>query len=112
MQFASPSAAQTLGYEPDALVSHIFVELVHPDDAAYAAQQLAASHDHPGATRSARWRMCRRDGTWAETENVCTNLLADESVRGLVVSTRDVSERVSLDTRRVHQAATTLSRAG
>jgi diguanylate cyclase (GGDEF)-like protein len=48
--------------------------------------------------------MQRDDQTWAETENVCTNLVHDANVRGLVLTTRDVSERVSLESRLVHQA--------
>ncbi|HEX3214488.1 MAG TPA: EAL domain-containing protein, partial [Actinomycetota bacterium] len=45
-----------------------------------------------------------RDGTWLHSETVAANLLEDANVRGLVLNTRDVSDRKELEAQLVHQA--------
>ncbi len=48
-------------------------------------------------TEPIAWRLLHRDGTWRHVENVGTNLLDEPSVRGLVLNTRDVSERTRIE---------------
>jgi len=58
----------------------------------------------PGVTAAETWRVRHRDGTWLHTETVAANLLEDPNVRGLVLNTRDVSDRKELEAQLVHQA--------
>ena len=55
-------------------------------------------------TAAETWRVRHRDGTWLHSETVAANLLEDPNVRGLVLNTRDVSDRKELEAQLVHQA--------
>nr|MCU0633429.1 EAL domain-containing protein [Gemmatimonadaceae bacterium] len=50
------------------------------------------------------WRMCDGDGRWHTVDNVGTNLLAEPTVRGLVLTSRDVTERRVIEEQYMHQA--------
>jgi diguanylate cyclase (GGDEF)-like protein len=50
------------------------------------------------------WRFRQRDGSWRATEILATNLQGDPAVRGVVLNTRDVSERKRLEEQLTHQA--------
>jgi diguanylate cyclase (GGDEF)-like protein/PAS domain S-box-containing protein len=101
--FVSPSATATLGYTPETIIGTSILALLHPDDAVDAGRRL---EDVVSTGRSAtgRWRMQRKDGTWIQTDSICTNLMSDENVRGLVLTTRDISERCALEAQLLHQA--------
>ena len=86
LQYASPAVTTLLGYEPAAVVSRNWLELVHPDD----ASRLAAV----SATDA---RLRRRDGTWVEVEAVTTDARNDPAIGGLVVNARDLTERRRLE---------------
>ena len=97
VRYVSPSIERLLGYEPAGIVGRALLELVHPDDAARAREFVSASAARPGVTEPLAWRLRHRDGTWRHVENVGTNLLDEPSVRGLVLNTRDVSERTRIE---------------
>jgi diguanylate cyclase (GGDEF)-like protein len=70
---------------------------VHPDDA--PAVLLAVADASPGPEGTI-WVQCRRrhvDGSWRHVETAVTNLIHDPGIRGVVLNTRDVSERVTLE---------------
>ena len=48
--------------------------------------------------------MLHSDGRWCETETVVTSLVDDHDIRGLVLNTRDVSERKELERQLTKQA--------
>ncbi len=97
VRYVSPSIERLLGYEPAGIVGTALLELVHPDDAPRAREFVSASAARPGVTEPIAWRLLHRDGTWRHVENVGTNLLDEPSVRGLVLNTRDVSERTRIE---------------
>jgi diguanylate cyclase (GGDEF)-like protein len=67
--------------------------IVHPDDVAMAGQAWAAALESPGPHAPVLLRMRHADGTWRWTESHATNLFDDPEVEGVVVTTRDVTER-------------------
>ena len=71
---------------------------------AEVARFVAEAGLRPGVTAAETWRVRHRDGTWLHTETVAANLLEDPNVRGLVLNTRDVSDRKELEAQLVHQA--------
>jgi diguanylate cyclase (GGDEF)-like protein/PAS domain S-box-containing protein len=103
VSFASPSAESILGHTPASLVGTSILALLHPDDAIDASRRFEEVLD-TGRAATGRWRVQRKDGTWIQTDNICTNLIDDENVRGLVLNTRDISERCALEAQLVHQA--------
>ena len=48
-------------------------------------------------TPPAEWRMKHRDGGWRDVEVIGTNLLDEPTVRGIVLNTRDITERKALE---------------
>ena len=58
----------------------------------------------PGVTGPVEWRFRQPDGSWLHAEILATNLLDDPTVRGVVLNTRDVSERRRLEEQLTHQA--------
>jgi PAS domain S-box-containing protein len=96
--YASPSWS-TLGWDPDHLPGTPELELVHPDDTPAAAAALAAVVD--GAELDAvTLRLRRADGSWAWVNATWTAVFADDgSVRLLLGTARDVTEREELGSR-------------
>jgi len=104
VRYHSESVRRVLGYDPGELVDGDPLTLVHPDDRERVARFVAEAALRPGVTPAETWRIRHRDGTWLHSETVAANLLEDPNVRGLVLNTRDVSDRKELEAQLVHQA--------
>ena len=104
VRYHSESVRRVLGYDPGELVDGDPLSLVHPDDRERVARFVAEAALRPGVTAAETWRIRHRDGTWLHSETVAANLLEDANVRGLVLNTRDVSDRKELEAQLVHQA--------
>lgn len=89
IRFVSPSAERMLGHTPERLEGTSFAELIHPDEAARAVEFILGEKSDTPLELTLR----RADGSWLDTETLRTNLLHDESVQGIVLNTRDVTER-------------------
>ncbi|HEX6107344.1 MAG TPA: EAL domain-containing protein [Gemmatimonadales bacterium] len=104
IRFASPSATRVLGYGPSELTGRRLEDLLHPEDRDRAMAFFAEAVRAPGVTGPVEWRFRQRDGSWLATEILATNLQSDPAVRGVVLNTRDVSERKRLEEQLTHQA--------
>jgi diguanylate cyclase (GGDEF)-like protein/PAS domain S-box-containing protein len=104
LRFVSPSATRVLGYDPAELVGQSLPTLLHPEDRERAVAFFGEAVRAPGVTGPVEWRFRQRDGSWLATEILATNLQGDPAVRGVVLNTRDVSERKRLEEQLTHQA--------
>jgi diguanylate cyclase (GGDEF)-like protein/PAS domain S-box-containing protein len=104
VRYHSESVRRVLGYDPAELIDGDPLSLVHPDDRERVARFVAEAALRPGVTAAETWRVRHRDGAWLHSETVAANLLEDPNVRGLVLNTRDVSDRKELEAQLVHQA--------
>jgi diguanylate cyclase (GGDEF)-like protein/PAS domain S-box-containing protein len=104
IRYVSPSVQRVLGHQAEALVGSGFVDLMHPDDQVWARPFLAGPAQSCTQLPPVAWRLRRADGTWLHGETVGSNLLDDPAVAGLVLATRDVSERKTLEERLAHHA--------
>ncbi|MGH7525506.1 MAG: putative bifunctional diguanylate cyclase/phosphodiesterase [Gemmatimonadales bacterium] len=104
MRFVSPSATRVFGYDPSQLVGHQVSNLLHPDDRERAAAFFRDAARTPDVTGPVEWSFRQPDGSWLHAEILATNLLRDPTVRGIVLNTRDVSERKRLEEQLTHQA--------
>ncbi len=102
--YASPSVYRRLGLTPDQLVGRALERLVHPDDVTGMRAFLRGLLARPWGSATREWRLRGHDGQWLRGETTATNLLADPNVGGLVLNTRDVTERYVLEERLTHQA--------
>ena len=89
----SPSIQKTLGYTPEEIVGDSFLDFVHPDDAHFVRGFLGLDENGPGLMTSIQFRFRHKDGTWRYLEAVGNDLLGEPSVRGIVINSRDVTER-------------------
>ncbi len=104
VRFVSPSATRVFGYDPAAMLRQTVPSLLHPDDRERAATFFRQAAQAPGVTGPVEWRFRQPDGSWLHAEILATNLLRDSTVKGVVLNTRDVSERRRLEEQLTHQA--------
>jgi diguanylate cyclase (GGDEF)-like protein/PAS domain S-box-containing protein len=104
MRYVSPSANRVFGYDPSEMMGRAISSLLHPDDRDRAATLFEAASRTPGVNGPVEWRFRQPDGSWLSAEILATNLTGDPTVRGIVLNTRDVSERKRLEEQLTHQA--------
>jgi two-component system, cell cycle sensor histidine kinase and response regulator CckA len=95
--FASPSVERALvlpesGYEGTPLEL-----LIHPDDRSRAIEFIAAVARENAPGKPVEWRMRAADGTWMDVETTATGQLDDPDVQGIVLNSRNVTERKRLE---------------
>jgi diguanylate cyclase (GGDEF)-like protein/PAS domain S-box-containing protein len=101
--YASPSAARVLGLEPSEVEGTRFSELIHPDDKTRVLQFLTSLGEGEGHPGLAEFRILRGDEP-VFVETLRTNLLHDPNLKGIVLNTRDISERKEFEEQLSHQA--------
>ncbi len=105
VSYVSPSVERTFGYRPDALEGRKLGELVHPDEVQRLIALFASVAAQPAGERStAEFRVRHAHKDWREVEVLGTNLLADETIAGIVLNIRDISERKAFQAELEHQA--------
>ncbi|MDQ2830574.1 MAG: PAS domain S-box protein, partial [Chloroflexota bacterium] len=99
--YGSPSYGRILGASIEDLHQAAGSPLaaIHPDDRAHVHAALAAcvTEGRPSVTLTCRHR--HADGSWRTLECVATNRLADSAVRGVIVTSRDVTARAEAEER-------------
>jgi diguanylate cyclase (GGDEF)-like protein/PAS domain S-box-containing protein len=102
--YQSPSISQIFGYEPGDQVGTKVEALVHPDDEQRVVVDFGQVVAEIGSSRVCECRLRHFDGSWRHTETRMTNLLDVPAVNGIVLNTRDVTERHTLEAELRHQA--------
>jgi diguanylate cyclase (GGDEF)-like protein/PAS domain S-box-containing protein len=103
--YQSPSIEGALGYRPDEVVGRPFERLLAAGDRHWLLHLLA--DDAESTRREGEVIECslrHSDGSVREFEILRTNLLHDETVGGIVLNGRDVSERKAFEQQLAHQA--------
>jgi diguanylate cyclase (GGDEF)-like protein/PAS domain S-box-containing protein len=101
--FVSPSVERIFESPPDRLLGVRVAALAHRDDRP-RLQAFFEEARHQADTAPVTWRVRHPDGTWRHVETVATNMLHDPAVRGVVLNTRDVTERAALEAKLTRQA--------
>ncbi len=104
VRYASPSASRVLGFEPEELEGSRFIDLIHPDDKTRALSFLSSAIEGEGSTSLLEFRLRHRSGSYLFTETLRTSLLHDPNVRGIVLNTRDITERKQFEAELERQA--------
>jgi len=112
IRYASQPAERLFGYTPEELLGLPLQHLVHPDDSgpmhAFAYDGEQCHRDTPIG-----WTVRHRDGGKRYFESMCADLTADETIGGVVLNSRDVTDRheieVTLEHRAFHDALTDLA---
>ena len=104
VRYASPSAARVFGYEPAELEGMKFSDLVGQEDRTKVLAFLMASNEGDGHTAIMEFKIQGKTGEAFFAETLRTSLLHDDNVRGIVLNTRDISERKEFEEQLKHQA--------
>jgi diguanylate cyclase (GGDEF)-like protein/PAS domain S-box-containing protein len=104
VRYQSPALERLFGHDATATVGQSLSALLAPGDAARLQAAMARAVDMPGSSFVLEFPMAHRDGSWRDTETVITSLIDVPDVRGLVLNTRDVTDRKQLAERLAHQA--------
>jgi diguanylate cyclase (GGDEF)-like protein/PAS domain S-box-containing protein len=91
--YESPSTSRLLGYPPGALVGRIPFDSIHPKDLARAREAFAQLLNGEPPKTPVEFRFRHAKGHWIHLEALGNNLLDHPGIRGVVITSRDVSER-------------------
>ncbi len=111
--YQSSSVEQVFGMKPEEMLGQDLSSWLHPEDAHLLLAFLDADNYGQSASGLVQTRMRHHDGTWRVGESAVRSLFNDPGVEGLVLNTRDASERVALEaelrTRASHDPLTGLA---
>ena len=95
--YANDAVRRTLGYDLDDFVGTNAFEYVHPEDVDDVRAAFETIVDATEFTeRTVTYRFAAADGAWVTFESRLSNL-RDDDVDGYVVSSRDVTDRVTAE---------------
>lgn len=105
VRWQSPSLRSMLGRELADVVGREAFDWVHPDDQASARAAFEACLRQPGVEQRLRVRVWHQGGHWRHLEIVGKSLLDQPAIRGILMTSRDVTEQIQAEeARRRHEA--------
>jgi PAS domain S-box-containing protein len=97
MQYVSPGVTQVLGLTPAEVTGLNVFDFVHPDERELAAEAATNTARRPGTAPPLQLRLRNVDGQYRTLELVANNKLNDPAIRGLVITARDVTDRLAIE---------------
>jgi len=98
------SVAAVFGRPPGTLDGMRLEELLHPEDRPRLAALLGRLRDRERNTELVVWRVDHGNGAWRYVETHARNLLGQPAVRGIILNSRDITARKTLEHELEHQA--------
>ena len=99
IRYISPSVKSVLGYAPEERVGRDAFDLLHPDDHLRLRQLVAEAVVGRRTASLVSYRYRHANGSWRQLEASAINLLGESAVNGIVVVSRDITERVEIENR-------------
>ena len=93
VRYMSPSLERVVGFKPSELVHRNIFEYVHPEDLSAARDIFIRTIQNPDVVLSTELRLLHNDGSWRILELVCQNMLENEAVKGILINSRDITDR-------------------
>ena len=91
--YQSSAVTRVFGFEPSEIVGRPLIDWLHPDDAGGIHALLQGVLAGGQETQLVECRLRHHDGSWRDVETAINNLVDDPSVNGVVMNTRDISDR-------------------
>jgi PAS domain S-box-containing protein len=99
--YESPSLERVLKYPPGSMIGKNPLDLMHPDDVATVARDLAEVFENVNAGFPTEFRFKRADGAWVYLEAIGNNLIDYPGINGVVITARDITERNKAEEERI-----------
>ncbi|MGC3991221.1 MAG: response regulator [Chthoniobacteraceae bacterium] len=97
IRFESQSITRDFGWTPAEMIGSNAFEFVHPEDKVMVGSAFKQSLVTSGPTALLCFRFRHRDGSYRYLEGRGNNLLSNPAVRGVVFTSRDVTEKKQLE---------------
>jgi diguanylate cyclase (GGDEF)-like protein/PAS domain S-box-containing protein len=91
--WASGNPQGTLGHSDEYWIGRSPIEIVHPEDVPMVLSLMERLLDEPDLEVRGEFRAQSADGTWHHIEGLGFNRLADPLIGGIVLTTRNVTQR-------------------
>ncbi|HOW64172.1 MAG TPA: PAS domain S-box protein [Candidatus Paceibacterota bacterium] len=93
LKYQSPTIAQSLGYEASAITGKYVFSVIHPDDRRHVEAMFTAIKQGKHIGTPVEYRGRHANGSWVWLESIASNQIAHTRMGGIIVNTRDCSER-------------------
>ncbi len=104
IRYASPSHERLLGVAVVDLEGTPIASRLHPDDMPGLRKGLAAAARQDGAIRVGELHIRHADGAWRTLETLANDRTADHAVQGIILNSRDITERKVAEAALLHLA--------
>lgn len=98
IRYVGPSIERILGFRPETLIGTNGFDGVHPDDRERVAATYRDMAQRAGSRAIAAYRSRHHDGSWRWLESIATNRFDDPSIAGIIINSRDITERIEAQT--------------
>jgi PAS domain S-box-containing protein len=92
-RYQSPSIEKVLGYRQDELIGKSCFDLTHPSNVAEMREVLERLQEPGSAMSAVQFAIRHKNGRWRILEGVVKNAVDNPAVDGIVITSRDVTER-------------------
>ena len=92
-RYVSPSHEHSWGYQLEELLGKNAFSFIHPDDLPGTIQEFAKGVAIPDTVATLEFRFRHKNGTWHQIEAVSRNLLHNPIIAGIIINSRDITER-------------------
>ncbi|WP_323676840.1 histidine kinase N-terminal 7TM domain-containing protein [Halorubellus sp. PRR65] len=93
IKYDSPAIESLLGYDQDEWIGRQAPDRLHPEDRDRIVARFRDGVTEPGYETRAEYRVRHADGSYRVFESFASNLLHDPVVEGVVLNSRDVTDR-------------------
>jgi len=105
VSYESPSLERVLGYKPEELIGKSAFDLVHAEDLPRAIRVFKRRARGASTAKPLEYRVRHKDGSWRVLEIVGKDMLDHPGIGGVVLNSRDVTERKKAEEQIREQAA-------
>ncbi len=93
VRYDNPRITEMFGYTQEERVGTSAFDFIHPEDVQRVQKVFTELLTEPDGIRSVAFRYRHKNGTWKHLESVGVNLLRDPVIEGVLVSSRDVTQK-------------------
>jgi PAS domain S-box-containing protein len=95
--YASPSFHRLLNLPPESELGRFALDYVHPGDREHVRVELEEVYTRQNTMVPTQYRILKGSGQFLDVESVGANLLDTPGVNGIVIATRDITERRKME---------------